>query len=122
MSNYKSNKFNWLQGRPSEIVPAEFVTNCKILTCSNTLTLKICRRLSGLNSEMQVQNLRFNRRYSLLVGLLIVIQILLAALTIDWGKLDDKLGSGIPNIKGMDSKQSADDKVEHNNALQRTSR
>ncbi len=86
------------------------------------LKVSIDRRLSGLNSEMQVQNLRFNRRYSLLVGLLIVIQILLAALTIDLGKLDDRLGSSIPSNECVDSKQEADDKDGHNNALQRTSR
>lgn len=62
----------------------------------------IDRRLSGLNSEMQVQNLRFNRRYSWLVGILVVIQILLAALTIEW----DKFGYGTGNSKGMDSKKA----------------
>ncbi|MBS4068914.1 MAG: hypothetical protein KGZ62_09950 [Sulfurimonas sp.] len=47
-------------------------------------------RLAGLNSEMQIENLRFNRFYSLLVGFLIVIQIALAALTIDWAKYNSK--------------------------------
>ncbi|EOW6612920.1 hypothetical protein ACQ676_000332 [Vibrio fluvialis] len=86
------------------------------------LKVSIDRRLSSLNSEMQVQNLRFNRRYSWLVGLLIVIQILLAALTIDWGKLDDRLGYSISSNERVDSKQETDDKDEHNNVLQRTSR
>jgi len=45
LSNYKSNKFNWLQVWVSTIVPAEFVTNCKISTFSNTLTLRICRKV-----------------------------------------------------------------------------
>lgn len=76
----------------------------------------IDRRLSGLNSEMQVQNLRFNRKYSWLVGLLIAIQILLAALTIDW----DKLGFSIRNSKGSVSKQIADDKSKNDNAFHRT--
>jgi len=78
------------------------------------LKSSIDRRLSGLNSEMQVQNLRFNRKYSLLVGLLIVIQILLAALTIDWEKWGDRLGSSIPSNERADLKQDADDKDEHN--------
>lgn len=57
------------------------------------------RRLAGLNSEMQVQNLRFHRRYSLLVGLLILIQILLASLTIDWVALGNMLGSSISSYE-----------------------
>lgn len=74
------------------------------------LKASIERRVSDLNSEMQVQNLRFNRRYSWLVALLIVIQIVLATLTIDWKKLDDKLCSYALNCKVNDVKQGTDNK------------
>lgn len=63
------------------------------INLADELKESIDRRLSGLNSEMQVQNLRFNRRYSWIVGLLIIIQIALAALTIDGDKLYDRLDS-----------------------------
>lgn len=62
------------------------------LKLADKLKESIDSRLSGINSEMQVQNLRFNRKYSKLVGLLIIIQIALATLTIDWDKLDDRIG------------------------------
>lgn len=60
------------------------------LSRANQLKDAIDRRLTVLNSEMQVENLRFNRRYSWLVGLLILVQIGLAALTIDWGKINSQ--------------------------------
>ena len=83
------------QGVPSSCIPsysdgANRIAKYKTVLVED-LKKSIDRRLEGFNREMQVQNLRFNRRYSLLVGLLIVIQILLAALTIDWDKLNDKL-------------------------------
>lgn len=88
------------------------------LTLVENLKESIDRRLSGLNSEMQVQNLRFNRIYSWLVGVLIVIQILLAALTIDWEKFNKKLDYGVLNNKEVDSKQSVENKGKHNNVFQ----
>ncbi len=88
------------------------------LECVDNLKESINRRLSGLNSEIQIQNLRFNRIYSLLVGFLILIQILLAALTIDWEKLGNTLSSNTYNGKGIDSQQRADDKTEHNSEFQ----
>lgn len=77
----------------------------------------IDRRLIGLTSEMQVENLRFNRWYSLLVGLLIVIQIALAVLTIDWGKLSDRLSSTLREIDSKEQKQYVTGKDKHNQAL-----
>ena len=46
----------------------------------------IDKKRTVTNDEIQVQNLRFHRRYAYLVGFLVIIQILLAILTIDWGK------------------------------------
>lgn len=68
-------------------------------------------RLVGLNSQMQVENLRFNRKYSLLVGLLIVIQITLAALTIDWKNLSDWLSSSLPRLESKEQKQDVIEKA-----------
>jgi len=75
----------------------------------------IDRRLSSLNSEIQVQNLRFNRKYSLLVGLLIIVQIALAFLTIDWEKLDDMQAFNFHRFEDGESKQGSDEKDKHNN-------
>jgi hypothetical protein len=73
----------------------------------------IDRRLAGLNSEMQVENLRFNRKYSLLVGLLIVIQISLAALTIDWEKLSEGVSSSLQEADRKEKKEAVVDKDKH---------
>lgn len=90
------------------------------LKLSDELKESIDRRLSGLNSEMQVQNLRFNRKYSLLVGLLIIIQVALAALTIDWDKLDDKQDSLFLRHGGDERGHSTDERDKHNKLLQPT--
>ncbi len=90
------------------------------LKLADKLKESIDNRLSGLNSEMQVQNLRFNRKYSLLVGLLIIIQIALAALTIDWDKLDDMLDSLVLRNGGDEREHSADERDKHNKLLQPT--
>jgi hypothetical protein len=86
----------------------------------NELKEAIDRRLVGLNSEMQVENLRFNRKYSLLVGLLIVIQIGLAALTIDWDKLSDTMSSSLQELYRKEQMQDMADKGKHNKKLQST--
>lgn len=90
------------------------------LKLADKLKASIDRRLSGLNSEMQVQNLRFNRRYSLLVGVLIVVQILLAALTIDWDNLEDRFNSSFLRHEDVVLKQSSMETDEHNKLLQPT--
>lgn len=90
------------------------------LKLADKLKESIDNRLSGLNSEMQVQNLRFNRKYSLLVGLLIIIQIALAALTIDWDKLDDKLDSLVLRNGGNEREHSADERDKHTRPTQPT--
>lgn len=81
------------------------------------LRASIDRRVSGLNSEMQVQNLRFNRKYSLLVGVLIIVQILLAALTIDWGTLVERINSSFHKHEDVVLKQSSTETDEHNKNL-----
>jgi len=90
------------------------------LKLANKLKESIDSRLSGLNSEMQVQNLRFNRKYSILVGLLIIIQITLASLTIDWDKLDDKIGSLALKYCVDKRGHSTDEGDKHNKLLQPT--
>lgn len=87
------------------------------LKLADELKASIDRRLSGLNSEMQVQNLRFNRKYSLLVGVLIVVQILLAALTIDWDNLEERYNSSFLRQEDVDLKQSSTETDEHNKLL-----
>ena len=69
---------------------------------------------------MQVQNLRFNRKYSLLVGVLIIVQILLAALTIDWGNLEERFNSSFLRHEDVVEKQSSTEADEHNKLLQPT--
>lgn len=90
------------------------------LNLADNLKASIDRRLSGLNSEMQVQNLRFNRKYSLLVGVLIIVQILLAALTIDWDNLDERFDSSFLRHEDVVLKQSSMETGEHNKLLQPT--
>lgn len=90
------------------------------LNLADKLKVSIDRRLSGLNSEMQVQNLRFNRKYSLLVGILIIVQILLAALTIDWDKLEERFNSSFLRHEDVVLKQCSTETDEHNKLLQPT--
>ncbi|MEZ8769513.1 hypothetical protein AB6D79_15775, partial [Vibrio alginolyticus] len=80
----------------------------------------IDRRVYGLNSEMQVQNLRFNRAYSLLVGVLIIVQILLAVLTIDWGNLDERFNSSFLKREDFVLKQNSTETDEHSKVPQST--
>lgn len=87
------------------------------LALADKLKASIDRRLSGLNSEMQVQNLRFNRKYSLLVGVLIIVQILLAALTIDWGGLEERVNSSFRRHEDVGLKQSSTETDEHNKLM-----
>jgi len=49
---------------------------------------------------MQVENLRFHRKYSFRVGVLIVLQVALAALAVDWGKANEKLVYGFQWFEG----------------------
>ena len=52
----------------------------------------ISKRRSFSSDSLQVKNLRFNKTYSLIVGLLVVVQIVLACLTIDWSKYSQLKG------------------------------
>jgi hypothetical protein len=88
------------------------------LKLADKLKASIDGRLSRLNSEMQAQNLRFNRNYSFLVGLLIVVQILLAALTIDWAKLEDRFNSSFLAYEDVVQKQNPTETNEQNKLLQ----
>lgn len=90
------------------------------LTLVNNLKKAIDRRLVGLNSEMQVENLRFNRKYSLLVGLLIVVQIGLAAHTIYRERLSDHVSSSLQEADRKEKKEAMVDKDKHDKLLQPT--
>lgn len=87
------------------------------LKLADKLKVSIDRRLSGLNAEMQVQNLRFNRGYSLLVGVLIIVQILLAVLTIDWSGLEERFNCSFIENESVVQKQVSTKKDEHNKLL-----
>ncbi|MCW4446277.1 hypothetical protein OHV10_18710 [Vibrio splendidus] len=90
------------------------------LELADKLKESIDRRVYGLNSEMQVQNLRFNRKYSLLVGVLIIVQILLAALTIDWGNLEERFNSSFLKHEDVVMRQSSTETGEHHKLPQPT--
>ncbi|AVF75483.1 TPA: hypothetical protein GRI80_19295 [Vibrio parahaemolyticus] len=90
------------------------------LKLADKLKASIDRRVYGLNSEMQVQNLRFNRAYSLLVGVLIIVQILLAVLTIDWGNLDERFNSSFLKREDFVLKQNSTETDEHSKVPQST--
>lgn len=55
----------------------------------DTLNGAIEKRLSRLNSEIQANNLMFNRRYSIIVGVLIIIQIIFAVLSVDFNRFKE---------------------------------
>lgn len=64
-------------------------------TVSN-LKETILKRKHYSKDELEICNLKFHRRYSYLVGILIVVQIILGVLSIDWNKKPNILlqGSG----------------------------
>ncbi len=84
------------------------------LKLANELKESIDRRLLGLNSEMQVENLRFNRRYSLLVGVLIVVQIILASLTIDLERFSDEFTDKAMKLDGKEQVEELAKKIKPN--------
>lgn len=75
-SHYCDQKYieairNWIKYRKNE---------------TNKQNVIVSKRRSFSSDSLQVKNLRFNKIYSLIVGLLVVVQIVLACLTIDWSK------------------------------------
>jgi hypothetical protein len=50
------------------------------------LRLSIEKRRNNSNTELQIENIKFHRCYSWIFALLVITQIFLAALTIDWDK------------------------------------
>ncbi|MGI8489950.1 hypothetical protein QWJ20_15640 [Pectobacterium sp. S5] len=53
------------------------------------------------NNRIQVSNIKYNKRYSAMVFVLVIIQIILAAMTIDWNKSDTWYSSVINWIKNF---------------------
>lgn len=51
-----------------------------------SLEISIDSRIATLDKQIQLQNLKFNKRYSWAVGFLVFVQIVLAVLTGDWSK------------------------------------
>lgn len=75
-SHYCDQKYieavrNWIKYRKNETIK------------QNTI---VSKRRNFSSDSLQVKNLRFNKIYSLIVGLLVIVQIVLACLTIEWSK------------------------------------
>lgn len=87
-------------------IPAAYRKNISNMISYQMSRVENLKEVSGgiyslSDNRIQIRNIRYNKRYSIMVFVLVIIQVILAAMTIDWNKSDTWYSSVITWIKNF---------------------